>query len=61
MDKKEELLEDSKKLVLGQERAYQKLVEFKRYKNSPLIVSRNGKVIEIPPEEIPPTTTYHYK
>lgn len=58
MDKKEELLEDSKKLVLGLERAYQKLVEFKRYKKSPLIVSRNGKVIEIPPEEIPPTTTY---
>lgn len=58
MDKKAELEERRKKIVVGLERAYQKLVEFKRYKKSPLIIAKNGKILEIAPEEIPPTTVY---
>ncbi len=38
---------------LGLRKAYRKLVIFKKKNNSPLIVSRNGKVVAIPPDEIP--------
>lgn len=55
-DKNGVLLSD--KISRGLEKAYEKLVEFKRYKKSPLIVSRNGKIVAIPPDEIPPTTRY---
>ena len=60
MDKKEKNIEMGKKLIYGLEKSYEKLVAFKRYKNTPLIVSKNGKIIEIPPDEIPPTTKYLY-
>ena len=40
---------------LGLQKAYEKMVAFKKMHNSPLIVSENGKVIAIPPEEISPT------
>lgn len=53
-DKEDEV----QKIQRGLEKAYEKLVAFKRYKNSPLIVSRDGKIVEIPPEDIPLTTTY---
>ncbi len=53
---KEELIELEKKVGLGLQKAYEKMVEFKKQKNSPLIVSRNGKVTSIPAEKILPTT-----
>lgn len=37
--------------------AYRKIVVFKKQKNSPLIVSRNGKITKIDPENILPTTS----
>ena len=40
---------------LGLQKSYEKLVAFKKMHNSPLIVSENGKVVAIPPDEIPPT------
>jgi hypothetical protein len=46
------------KILEGLEKAYKKLVEFKRYKNSPLVVAKDGVIIEIQPDEIPPTTKY---
>ncbi|EIJ37315.1 hypothetical protein [Galbibacter orientalis] len=58
MDKKSELKEDRKKIIAGLEKAYQKLVEFKRYKKSPLIIAKNGEIQEIAPENIQPTTVY---
>ncbi|CAN5161332.1 hypothetical protein BH23BAC3_BH23BAC3_27850 [soil metagenome] len=58
MDKKAEITEKRNKIVEGLERSYQKLVEFKRYKKSPLIVVRNGEILEIAHEKILPTTTY---
>ena len=58
MEGKERPSEAAQKILCGLEKAYEKLVAFKRYKNSPLIVSRDGKIVEIPPEEIPLTTTY---
>lgn len=48
----------TQEILHGLEKAYQELVKFKRYKNSPLVVEKNGVIIEIPPDEIPPTTIY---
>jgi len=36
----------------GLEIAYKKLIEYKKYKKTPLIVSKDGKVTEIKPEDI---------
>lgn len=48
--------EERDKIIKGLEEAYRRLVEFKRQKNSPMVISRNGEVIEINPNEILPTT-----
>ena len=57
MEIKEELRELEEKVNLGLKEAYKKMVEFKKRNNSPLIVSRDGKVTAIPPDKIPPTTS----
>lgn len=53
---KEQLQELENKIAKGLEVAYRKMVEFKKQKNSPVIVSKDGEVIEIKPENILPTT-----
>lgn len=58
MKNKEQGTDRTQKILQGLEKAYQKLVEFKRYKKSPLIVAKNGVIIEIQPDKILPTTTY---
>lgn len=58
MDNKNQMDEQTQKILRGLEKSYQKLVEFKRYKNSPLIVAKDGVIMEIQPGEILPTTTY---
>lgn len=58
VNKEKDIKEFSKKLARGLEMSYERLVAFKRYKKSPLVVFKDGEVIEIPPEEIPPTTKY---
>jgi hypothetical protein len=52
----EQLRELEEKVSLGLKEAYRKMAEFKKKNNSPLIVSRNGKVTSIPANEILPTT-----
>lgn len=56
MEIREQLQELEEKVNLGLKEAYRKMVEFKKRNNSPLIVSRDGKIIAIPPNEILPTT-----
>ncbi len=58
MDDKNQLDEQTLKILKGLEKSYQKLVEFKRFKKSPLIVDKDGIILEIQPENIPSTTTY---
>jgi hypothetical protein len=58
MDRNAEITERRKRIIEGLEISYKKLVEFKRYKNSPLIIEKDEKIIEVPPEEILPTTQY---
>ncbi|GAB1858115.1 hypothetical protein MHTCC0001_29520 [Flavobacteriaceae bacterium MHTCC 0001] len=45
-------MKNSDKIKDGLEKAYKRLIEFKKYKKSPIIVSKNGEVIEIAPEKI---------
>ncbi len=56
METKEKLEDLRQKVDLGLREAYRKMVEFKKKNNSPLIVSRDGKVIAIQPDDINPTT-----
>lgn len=37
---------------IGLKRAYSKMIEFKKKSNSPIIVSRNGKIVELPATDI---------
>ncbi len=57
MENRKQLRELEEKVSMGLKEAYRKMVEFKRRNNSPLIVSRDGKVVAIPPDEILPTTS----
>jgi len=45
-------MDNSDKIIEGLERAYKKLIEFKKYKKTPIIVSKDGKVVEIYPDTI---------
>jgi len=37
------------KILLGLEKAYEKLIEFKKQKNSVLVIMRDGKIVKIKP------------
>jgi|GEM_PF-2666688 len=54
----ETTMDKHRKIVRGLEMAYEKLVKFKRKNNSPLIVSENGKVIELDPFKAPDKVVY---
>jgi len=41
--------DQQKKILLGLEKAYQKMLEFKRQKNSTLVVIRDGKIVHLKP------------
>ena len=56
--KNKSTINESELILRGLEKAYEKLVKFKKEQNSPLVVSRDGKIIEIPAKEILPTTMY---
>ena len=58
MNNNNEIDEKTQKILRGLEKSYEKLVAFKKYKKTPLIVSKNGVIVEIQPDKIPPTTSY---
>ncbi len=43
-------IEEKNKILKGLERVYEKLLEFKKMKNSELVVLRDNKIIKIKPE-----------
>ncbi len=53
MEINEQMQELEAQIVLGFQKSFRKLIEFKKKHNSPLIVSRNGKVTIVPPNEFP--------
>lgn len=44
-----ELSSDAKKIIAGMKKVREDLIEYKKAKNSPLVVSRNGKIEFIDP------------
>jgi hypothetical protein len=58
METKEQLKEERNKIVQGLEEANRKLVEFEKAKNSPIVVVRNGEIVEIDPDDVQPTISY---
>lgn len=46
----EKQLELRDKILVGLEKVYEKLIEYKKQKNSVLVVIRDGKVMKIKPE-----------
>lgn len=60
MDSATELKKQREKIVKGLELAYKRLIEFKKSKNSPIVISRDGEIIELDPKEALPTTTYKW-
>ena len=58
MDEKKTAAEELReKIIRNIELSSERLVEYKRYKKSPLIIIKGEEIIEIPPEDIPLTTT----
>jgi len=49
---------ENNKILKGLEESYRRLVEFKKQKKSPLVISKDGKIVEIDPNDASPTTTY---
>ncbi len=56
---KDEIKKENEIIRKGLEKSYEELVKFKQAKNSPLVVSKAGKVVEIPPSDLAPKATYY--
>jgi hypothetical protein len=50
MTNRDKQIELKDKIVKGLEKVYEKLIEFKKAKNSELVIMRNGKIVKIKPE-----------
>jgi murein L,D-transpeptidase YafK len=46
----EEQMEMKRKIMIGLEKAYQKLLVYKKQKNSVLVVLRDNKIVKIKPK-----------
>ena len=53
-----EKINERNKIIKGLELAYQRMVEFKKSKNSPIVVSKDGKVVKLDPFKAKPTIKY---
>ena len=56
MTKQEQQVQFSQQVRRGVADAYEAMLAFKKYKQSPVIISRNGKIVAVPPEEMPPAS-----
>ena len=50
MKTKEKQIELKEKILFGLEIVYQRLIEFKKEKNSELVIMKDGKIVKIKPE-----------
>lgn len=46
----EKHIEEKDKILKGLEKVYEKLLEFKKMKNSELVILRDNKIVKIKPE-----------
>ncbi len=51
MNKTSDIYRQRKRIVEGLELTYQRLIEFKKSKKSPIVIYSEGKVIELSPEK----------
>ncbi|GAA4357540.1 hypothetical protein GCM10023185_22340 [Hymenobacter saemangeumensis] len=58
MSKKEQAAYINQQLKIGLVAAYNNMLAFKKYRQSPVIVSRNGKVVAVAPEDMPPAAPF---
>ncbi len=58
MEINQQYKEERDKIVKGLEETYRRLVEFKKQKNSPMIIMKDGKIIAVDPNDIVPTILY---
>ena len=54
MSEKEQATHIQQQLQIGLIAAYKALLAFKKYKQSPLIISRDGKIVAVAAEDMPP-------
>lgn len=54
MTKQEQTDWNREQLRKGLAAAYAAMLDFKRYKKTPVIVSRDGQVVEVHPDKMPP-------
>ena len=57
MSKQEKEAQDThfnQQLRVGLALAYHAMLAFKQYKQRPVIVSRDGRILALPPEDMPP-------
>lgn len=50
MTTKDKQIELKDKILIGLERVYEKLIEFKKAKNSKLVIIKDGKIVKVRPE-----------
>jgi len=50
MTKKDKQIELKEKVVKGLEKVYERLIEFKKLKNSELVIMQDGKIVKIKPQ-----------
>jgi hypothetical protein len=50
MTKKDKQIELKDNIVKGLEKVYERLIEFKKEKNSELVIIQDGKIVKIKPE-----------
>lgn len=46
----EKQIELKDKILIGLEKVYERLIEFKKYKNSELVIIKDNKIVKIKPE-----------
>ena len=45
-------MDNFEKIKKGLEESYKKLIDFKKYKKTPIIIFKDGKIIELSPDDI---------
>ncbi|GAB3291478.1 hypothetical protein ACFQT0_10830 [Hymenobacter humi] len=53
MSKKEQAAHINQQLQIGLVATYNALLAFKKYKNSPVVIARDGKIVAVPADEMP--------
>ena len=48
----EKQIELRNKILLGLEKVYERLIEFKKLKKSDLVILKDGKIVRIKPEDL---------